>query len=232
MTADRPEPDDVSLRPPEPSTAGVLRWATMGVALLVLVLGAYQAYEWLAGTIAQRRALAEGTATAPAAAPTAAASQPPQPVQPAPRADTGEPLAPAVTGVAIRRCVRDGQITFTNQPCPSGSSVADAPTGGVPAPDEPLFDADRDPSQHTAACHYLQAEIERLSYEFGQPLPPPVLDRISTDLARLRGESAQGRCATAPPALRGAGAPSHSKAGEADKKAAEPGAAKRQAARH
>ena len=184
-----------------------MRGVLVLVALAALVLAAWHGWGWLHDYVAQRHAAAEENAPAPAV-PAADAA-----VAPAPRAavaadatGAGEPQAPAVTGEAIRRCVQpDGQLTFTNQACPAGSraEASSAPTPPVAV----RFDAGEDPSQHDASCRFLTAEIERLAYEFGQPLPPPVIDLISTRLNALRGESEQGRC-VAPPKPAAVAAPS------------------------
>lgn len=205
-----------SLRPPEPAReAGALRWLLLLAALLALALAAWHGWGWLQDYVAQRSAAAEGSAPAPPSAPPAAPTEPAAPPvamapSPAPAPATGEPAAPAVTGEAIRRCVQpDGQLTFTNQACPPGSSAeAPPPAAAQPAPALAVhFDSGEDPSQHAASCHFLSAEIERLDYEFRQPLPPPVLDLISTRLGGLRGESAQGGC-NPPPKPAAVAAPS------------------------
>ena len=209
---------DPSLRPPEPAEArGVWRWLVAAALVLLIVVGAYQAYEWLVHDVERRRAVAE----APAAPPPAAAPAPIAPpagvparrsIQPAqPGALPGDPLAPAVTGQAVHKCVQDGQVSYTNQPCPdgaSGSPLAGQATGadpnGVPGSTgdqipvlvaRPAALGAGDPAQHSAVCGYLTAEIERLDFEFRQPLPPAVLDRISTQLAALRTQHGSVQCA-------------------------------------
>ncbi|MBK6614924.1 hypothetical protein [Ottowia sp.] len=234
MTPDTADPSHRPLLPPEPDAEyGHLRWVLIAAALLLLVVGGYQAYQWLNRDVAQRSAVAEGAA--PASAP-AAAGEPPTLAAPAAPARSGplrpgaaaqEPAAPAVSGEAIHKCVSGGHVTYTNQPCPEGASADAAPATGLdpngvsgsagdgvpalvarPAP----FSATTDPSQQAAACRYLAAEIERLDFEFRQPLPPPVLDHISTLLGTLRAQSGAARCvppqadAAAPPA-RGRAAP-------------------------
>ena len=55
-----------------------------------------------------------------------------------------------------------------------------------------------DPSQQTALCGYLAAEIARLDFEFKQPLPPNVLDHISSQLSGLRGQHGAAKCEPLP----------------------------------
>ncbi|MFT4193967.1 hypothetical protein, partial [Ottowia sp.] len=63
MTQDAADPSDRPLLPP-PADAGpgLLRWGVAVVALVVLLVGAWQAYGWLAGDVARRRAVAENGA--------------------------------------------------------------------------------------------------------------------------------------------------------------------------
>ncbi len=202
-----PEP---SLRPPEPMReAGLLRWVLMLAALTALGLTAWHGWDWLQDDVTQRHPVGESRAAAPVqtaplaepAPPTVAAGSGGAP-PPAAARGADEPPAPAVTGEAIRRCVQpDGQLTFTNQACPAGSRAESAPVASTQGPEPRLavrFESTEDPSQHDASCHFLAAEIARLDYEFRQPLPPPVIDLISSRLGALRGESEQGRCAPLP----------------------------------
>lgn len=200
MPSDSPTASEAPLRPPEPAREmGWLRWVVIVVALGVLALFGFKGYGWLQAYVAQRHAIAQEE-TPPLAEP-----QPSlvgrAPAASAPGAPT-EPFAPAVTGEGVRACVRpDGQRVLTNQACPAGSrpEPAPAPATGARAAATITWAGD-DPSLHDATCHYLTAEIDRLGYEFEQPLPPPVIDLISTRLSHLRSESAQGRCAPAEPA--------------------------------
>ena len=230
MTQDAPDPSDRPLLPPTADAGpGLLRWGVAVVALVLLLLGAWQAYDWLAGDVARRRAVAENGAEAPpqpaasadvAAMPDALSGvgtgggrtvRPPQP-----GVAGGEPPAPAVAGGGVNKCVTDGQVTYTNAPCPEGSQAAQAAdtpgmdangvtgsTGdGVPAVvarPAPLSGG-ADPSQQAADCSFLTAEIGRLDYEFQQPLPPAVLDHISTRLSGLRAQAGAARCAPPPKA--------------------------------
>lgn len=201
MSPDQADPAEAPLRPPEPTGGtGPLRWVWLLVALLALALAAWHGWGWLHDYVAQRHAVAEGRAPAPPSAESAAPTPPASAVATAAPGNTGEPAAPAVTGEAIRRCIQpDGQLTFTNQACPAGSSAE--PPAATAAPESRgavRFDAGEDPSLHEASCRYLSAEIARLDYEFRQPLPPPVIDLISTRLSTLRGQSEQGHCAPLP----------------------------------
>ena len=229
------DPSDRPLMPPEPeSGGGALRWVITGVALVLLVVGAWRAYEWFIDDVAKRRAVASGAtptlqappdAQAPPAEPPPVAAvprtvQPPAPSQPAPSA------GPAVTGLeGVNKCVVDGQVTYTNTPCPAGSTPEPRSSGMAEADTEQPAGVDangvtgstgdsgpavrvarpavftasgHDPSQQTSLCGYWSAEIERLDFEFQQPLPPPVLDQISTHLASLRGQYTQAKCGPAP----------------------------------
>ncbi len=205
MSEDQSEAPERPLLPPEPAAGtSVLGWMVTLVALVVLVVGAWKAYQWLAGDVAHRRALAEG-----AAAYAPAASAPAVVTAPAPTAATPDAPPPAVTGQAVNRCVQDGVVLFTNQPCPTGSAVDGGPAGSMFAPavggSVPVggarLTADADnASLHDGACHYLAAEVERLAFEFRQPLPPPVLDQISTHLTALRSQSERAGCPALPKA--------------------------------
>jgi len=188
-------------RPPAATLARGRRGQVLtGVLLLVLLVASWRAYDWFVDNVAQRQAIAEGRLLNPAAAPAddpdLAAS-----VQPMPGAtlDTGTPAAPAVRGDAIHRCVQGDREVFTNQACPEGfvadsGSPAHAPRA-VAAATVPHDGGTTSPDQRIALCHYLLAEVQRLDFEFRQPLPPPVLDRISTRLGVLRDQGEQLRCA-------------------------------------
>jgi hypothetical protein len=193
--------------PPQPRRGGPLRWTATLVALVALVAGAYLAYLWLVSDVARRRAAAEQAVQSlqgggPDAGDQAGApaANPPQPTLYRPVA--GEPVAPAVVGGALNRCLVNGEQVFTNGPCPAGSSlVAAVAVASAAAPSASGDEA----SQQAATCAFLSAELSRLDYEFHQPLPPPVLDDISTRLTGLRAQSATARCAApakppAPPA--------------------------------
>lgn len=204
MSEDHTQPPERPLLPPEPAAGtSVLGWIVTLVALVVLFVGAWKAYQWLAGDVAHRRALAEG-----AAAPAPAASAPAVVTAPAlTTATPDDPPPPAVTGQAVNRCVQDGVVLFTNQPCPTGSATDGgaarsmfAPAVGGPVPvggARQTADADN-ASLHDGACRYLAAEVERLAFEFRQPLPPPVLDQISTHLTALRSQSERAGCPALP----------------------------------
>ncbi|HQD15159.1 MAG TPA: hypothetical protein PLY54_06910 [Ottowia sp.] len=217
MDPDAPDPADRPVPPPQAEAGpGLLRWAVAAVALVLLVVGAWQAYEWLAGDVARRRAAAEQGVPAPQAAAsheTASAALVAQPAPPARPSTGGEPPAPAVVGGAINKCVLDGQVTYTNAPCPEGSSPAAVGPAGVDpngvagstgesaavAAVRPVLPSGADdPSQHEAGCNFLLAEFARLDYEFHQPLPPAVLDYLSTRLAGLRAQAGPAGCALPP----------------------------------
>ena len=209
---------DRPLAPPEPeSEGGMLRWVVAAAAVLTLMVGAYHAYEWLVNDVSQRRAVAEGRAPAPeqpvvsgepAAKPDLAAV--PAVSRPAPAPTPArDPQAPAVVAGGVNKCVRDGHVTYTNEPCPEGSAQPAAAAGmdangvtgsigdGVPAVvARPVALANgSDPGHVDAVCRHLAAELERLDFEFRQPLPPPVLDHISSRLNTLRAQSQAAECA-------------------------------------
>ena len=219
MPLDSDHAIDPPLRPPEPAEPGVWRWLVAAALVLVIIVGAYQAYEWLVNDVARRRAVAEAPASAstqhPApdtGAPTAEPAR--RTIRPAqPSAPPNEGTAPAVTGEAIHKCVVDGQVTYTNQACPDGSSgglmqaTGADPNGvsgsaGDTVPSvlvaRPANLGAGDPSQQTALCGYLAAEIARLDFEFKQPLPPNVLDHISSQLSGLRAQHGAAKCEPLP----------------------------------
>jgi hypothetical protein len=51
-----------------------------------------------------------------------------------------------------------------------------------------------DPDQRRSVCGYLAAELERLNYEFKQPLPPPVIDRIATQIEQIQARTNRYNC--------------------------------------
>ncbi len=221
-----PAASDQPLRPPETDAAsGIWRWLLAVGVVAVIVVGAYQAYRWLVSDVERRRAVAVETPAAPPAATMAPklapaeSTPPPQAKAPAPAPATtpNEGPAPAVTGQAIHKCVVDGQVSYSNQPCPDGATsaplqpdVAGADANGVTgsAGDSvpavlvarPAGLSVGDPGAKGAVCGYLQAEIERLDFEFKQTLPPAVLDHISSQLASLRARQGEAKCAPAPQA--------------------------------
>ncbi|MDO5624130.1 MAG: hypothetical protein Q4G71_05530 [Pseudomonadota bacterium] len=220
------DPDDRPFAPPELDRgAGALRWVVLGVATVLLIVGAWRAYGWLVTDVERRRAVAvgaeaEGASPVSPAAPAVPAPSPAAPgrtigpAQPsAPR--VAEPAAPAVSGVAgVSKCVVNGQVTYTNAPCPEDAEEppeearAAGGTGatGLPAPalHPAALGVGNDPSARQSACGYLLAEVMRLDFEFQQPLPPPVLDHISSQLADLRARHEQGRCPPLPKPRAGA----------------------------
>ena len=219
MPLDSDHAIDPPLRPPEPAEPGLWRWLVAAALVLVIIVGAYQAYEWLVNDVARRRAVAEAPAAAPpqhpapdTGAPTAEPAR--RTIRPAqPSAPPNEGTAPAVTGEAIHKCVVDGQVTYTNQACPDGSTgglmqaTGADPNGvsgsaGDTVPSvlvaRPANLGAGDPSQQTALCGYLAAEIARLDFEFKQPLPPNVLDHISSQLSGLRAQHGAAKCEPLP----------------------------------
>lgn len=219
MTMDphRADDNDRPLTPPEPeSEGGMLRWVVAAAVVLLLMVGAYHAYEWLVSDVSQRRAVAEGRAPAPEqpVVPGAPAGSGPAPAPavsetaPAPT-PARAPQAPAVVAGGVNKCVRDGHVTYTNEPCPEGSAPPSAVSGmdangvmgsvgnGVPVVvARPVLLANgSDPGHLDAVCRHLAAELERLDFEFRQPLPPPVLDHISSRLNTLRAQSQAAECA-------------------------------------
>lgn len=166
----------------------------LGIAVLVLLLVGWRAYDWFVRDVEQRRAVAEGRAPAPQPAPEPTAG--PEAEAPAVPAPGTEPLAPAVRGDAIHRCVRGAEVLFSNQACPPGFTADAGGAAAAPAPAVravALAGAD-DPAQRQAGCAYLTAEVERLDFEFQQPLPPPILDDISSRLLALRSQGERLRC--------------------------------------
>ena len=202
------------------SETGMLRWIVAAGLVLALIVGAYHAYEWLVSDIAQRRAVAEGSAPdpTPSPAPAAVTTPPPspapapartQPQPPAPSTAAGDPPMPAVTGGGVNKCVQGGQVTYTSSPCPEGSEPVPLAAAGIDpngvlgstGDDAPVavaapavFAAGGDPGQSDARCRYLAAEVERLDFEFKQALPPQVLDHISSRLVVLRAQGEAGHC--------------------------------------
>lgn len=219
MPLDSDHAIDPPLRPPEPAEPGLWRWLVAAALVLVIIVGAYQAYGWLVNDVARRRAVAEAPAPAPTQHPapdTGAPTAEPvrRTIRPAqPSAPPNEGTAPAVTGEAIHKCVVDGQVTYTNQACPDGSSgglmqaTGADPNGvsgsaGDTVPSvlvaRPANLGAGDPSQQTALCGYLAAEIARLDFEFKQPLPPNVLDHVSSQLSGLRAQHGAAKCEPLP----------------------------------
>ncbi|HNR82453.1 MAG: hypothetical protein IT498_02035 [Rubrivivax sp.] len=212
MTVPADPAEEPSLRPPEAEPQRLGSWLLAAVLVLVIVGGAWRAYQWLVTDVERRRAVAEAPPPASAAPAVVAASAAPAPLGrtvTAPQAGVPpEAAAPAAVGQAIHRCRIDGQLTYTNLPCAPGTEDLPAPALGadpngvvglagdsVPSvqPAElSLEGASR--SQRDAACAYLAAEIARLEFEFQQPLPPPVLDHLSTRLSGLRARQRAAEC--------------------------------------
>lgn len=139
-------PDPALRRQRGAASGALLRWLAPAIALVVLALVAWRAYDWLVATVAQEE-------------------------------------------------TRAGTIALANDRNDEGAQdrVAE-PLRPVPSlPDNP------DASLHQAVCAYLVAETARLGHEFAQPLPPPVLDRISTLLAQRRAQAGSAQCVLAAP---------------------------------
>ena len=205
MNQDRQDSSfDRPFLPPKASAGpGLWSWVVSVVALIVLAVVAYQAYLWLAGDVERRRALAQHAIDMPQNAASAALADNGGATPPS-RLANGEPPAPAVVG-GVNKCLTNGQVIYTNAACPEGSSpLPGAPAGEpVPVATQPAVASSggaADPSQQQADCNFLSAETARLDYEFHQTLPPPVLDRISTQLTDLREQAAAARCAPPPKA--------------------------------
>lgn len=207
-----------------PANALLRRRIVPAIAVLVLVLAAWRAYDWFVRDVEQRRAVAEGRAPAPPAADPVATAPAPAAV-----ATPAEPLAPAVRGDAIHRCVRGTEVLFSNQPCPPGFTADAGTTAPAPAMGaRPVALAgSAGPAHRQALCAYLSAEVERLDFEFQQPLPPPVLDDISSRLTSLRDQGEQLHCVLPKPSESGA----RSSARVLDEKPAPAPGAKRRGAR-
>ncbi|MCL1961294.1 MAG: hypothetical protein FWG56_05895 [Desulfovibrionaceae bacterium] len=210
MSQDRADPSDRPFMPPQTKAGpGLARLVVILVALAALIAGAYRAYLWLVDDVSHRRAMAEHAIEASSSADSAGPPPPPGPVA------TGEPPAPAVAGGSVNRCAAGGQVIFTNTPCPEGSRpiAADAIVEPSPVATRPAaLSGGADASQQQADCNFLAAEITRLNYEFSQPLPPPVLDHISTRLAGLRAQADAARCAPLKAASSAASAPQRRRA--------------------
>jgi hypothetical protein len=148
MAHDAPVPGSFS--PPKArSGGGAVRWAVTLIALLALVVMAWQAYAWYAGDVTRREALATRQALE----------------------TVGLPPPAEVAGLAM----------------------PDSAPGNVPIAVADPGDVD-DPDQRRALCGYLAAELERLNSEFKQPLPPPVIDRIATEITRLGEQNSRYGC--------------------------------------
>lgn len=210
-----PADDDRPFDPPDMDTgAGALRWVIGGVASVLLIVGAWRAYEWLVADVERRRTAAEAppvtlTASAPppvATLPAPADTSPrPRPAPaPATMRSSPRPQSSAVAGVAgVNKCVHNGQVTYTNAPCPANDTLAEAATDSataVPLPPVAL-NAHSPGSTRRSVCNHLLAEVARLNFEFQQPLPPPVLDHISSHLAMLRSQHAEAQCPPLPKPL-------------------------------
>lgn len=172
----------------------------LAVAVLVLVVGGVLGYRWLVRDVAQRQAVAQHQTLEPAPVngdmDVAPPEDPAPALMPVPVDEDGEPLAPAVLGDSINKCVKNGRVTFTNQACPEGSeqSAPGTDQGGIAVAGRATVRQPTAAEDQKALCNYIVAEIERLGHEFQQTLPPPVLDHISTDLTVLREQGETHGC--------------------------------------
>lgn len=109
------------------------------------------------------------------------------------------------------------QMQELAQALPAPVEVGDLPDTLAPVPQ--LDVAALSGNDRTEVCRFIAAEIERLDYEFGQELPPPVLDHISTRLGMLRDQYQDGKCAGLAPLRAGVSAkrPAASSAAQDDK---------------
>ncbi len=188
---------DLPHRPIGESESSSLRWIIVIFAIALLVLGGYRGYQWWV-TDPERLRVEEVQApeNAGTSAPDSSGSTPeelaPVRVEPARPGEefarSAEPLPPAVVGARIRKCIKQGGVTYTNDPCPEGAAEESASVT------TPLLAAPDRPSQREATCRFLTAEISRLSYEFQQTLPPPILDEISSDLKVRREQAVHLNC--------------------------------------
>ena len=177
--------------PPMPAElgrgAGALYWVISAVAAMLLVVGAWRAWQWFEGDVQRRRTVAESV------------------------------LPSGVELHAHADSENAAQLQELAQALPAPVEVGDLPGTVAPVP-QIDFDALKS-SEHTDACRFLAAEIERLSYEFGQELPPPVLDHLSTRLGAWREQYQDGKCANLAPLRAGVSAkrPAASSAAQDDK---------------
>jgi hypothetical protein len=98
------------------------------------------------------------------------------------------------TGNAMRReAVAAGKEPVTVPPPVEVNGLAPPAS----APDAMVMDPGniKDLSARRSLCGYLAAELERLDYEFKQPLPPPVMDRIATQIEQSRAQTSRYGCA-------------------------------------
>ncbi len=218
-------PNERPSGPPPETDGSMTRWIIAVFALALLILGGYKGYQWWA---AEHSVPVETEAAAPVSEPAASAAEQNTPDKPAdaPPPPTGEAdlRAPAVAGDnIINKCVMGGQVTYTNDPCPEGSTTGTVEATAIDPNGVTGFTGDKapaaterapasdDPSQRAAECDYLAAEIARMDYEFKQPLPPPVLDQIATDLKNAREQGASLKCTGIPKASAEAKSASDSK---------------------
>ena len=167
-----PVPADI---PPELNRgANPLYWVISGIAAVLLVVGAWRAWQWFEGDVQRRRVVAESVAP---------------------------------SGVELRAHAdreSSGLVQELDHALPAPVEVGDVPDTVAPVPQ--LDVGALSGSDRTEACRFLAAEIERLDYEFGQELPPPVLDHVSTRLGLVRDQYQAGKCGNVAPLRAGVSA--------------------------
>jgi hypothetical protein len=165
MNSDQSIPD--RFLPPEASSGGgakLMRWAVTLIALVVLIVVAYQGYYWLMGNITRRNALMADRESGHIAVP------PP---------------------VEVKDLEQSANIPAAVTSDPGSIS---------------------DPDQRRSMCGYLAAELERLNHDFKQPLPPPIVDRIATEIEPLRAQLNHYGCVPSGAQNDSSGAPEHRRA--------------------
>lgn len=193
---------DSALHVNEPAqhSGGLGYWLAVTVALLTLVLLGAHAYQRLKADVEQRRAVVQGQLASPIVDLGQETNDPahvsalPALTPAKPDLAPADPVAPAVVGQTVYKCLQDGRLTYTNKPCPEGSAVDSSSTVPSTMAGASAWSGRNLTGQHASECGFLQAEIERLEFEFRQPLSPPVIDHISTELGVLRQKRADLAC--------------------------------------
>lgn len=194
--------DPTAPAPSEARAVSLGYWFSLMLALLVLMVLSAKAYQWLNQDVQQRRLQMQAQMASPedqgqAEQDASGNSALPALTEAKPAAGLtapNEPVAPAVLGQTVHKCVQDGRVVLTNKPCPEGSAPATSTVVPSGLASSSTWAGRNQSSQHAAQCGFLQAEIERLDFEFRQALPPPVLDHISTELGQLRQQAAEMAC--------------------------------------
>jgi hypothetical protein len=117
-----------------------------------------------------------------------------------------QPLTGPVSGMGNDASADSTQIAAAQALAGAELAGSDA-NAAAPLPAVANLGDITDPDQRLAVCSYLTAEFGRLSYEFHQPLPPPVVDRIATEIAQLRGQVDHYSCGAPSPADAASNAP-------------------------